>query len=89
MGAQADRLPHRGDCHSPRRPADALRCARVATRCPITTTAGTRTFACRTRLAPGAWVLVTQARAGSAVVASSRWRVKVGPRVNRLVPVTG
>ena len=61
--------------------------ARVATNCPITTAGTTRTFTCRTRLGTGAWTLITEARAGSTVVASISRRVVV--KAARRTAVTG
>jgi hypothetical protein len=51
--------------------------ARVITKCPITGQGSARVFTCSTRLGAGTWVLTTQARKGSTVVASTSRRVAV------------
>ena len=42
---------------------------RVATNCPITRKGVTRIYTCKARLGAGTWMLTTQAKAGSTVVA--------------------
>ena len=59
------------------RPAGIWANARVITKCPITVRGSTRVFACRTHLAAGAWVITTQARHGTTVLASVSRRVVV------------
>ena len=61
--------------------------ARVATRCPITSSGTQRTYRCSARLHAGRWTLVTQAKAGSTVIAQSVTRVRV--KGTRNLPVTG
>ena len=61
--------------------------ARVASNCPIATAGTSRTFTCRTRLGTGAWVLTTEARRGSVVVASTTKRVVV--KAAARTPVAG
>lgn len=60
---------------------------RVTTRCPITRSAGSRTYTCVVRLRSGAWTLTTRALAGSTVVAEALRRVRVGAATP--VAVTG
>jgi hypothetical protein len=59
--------------------------ARVAARCPITTSGGTRTFRCRLTLGSGRWTLVTQAKNASSVVAQSLRVVVVRRAAHRAV----
>ena len=59
--------------------------ARVAARCPITTSGGIRTFRCQLTLGRGRWTLVTQAKHGSSVVAQSLRVVVVRRAVHRAV----
>jgi len=59
--------------------------ARVAARCPITTSGGIRTFRCRLTLGRGRWTLVTQAKHDSSVVAQSLRVVVVRRAAHRAV----
>ena len=61
--------------------------ARVITKCSITTRGSKRVFACRARLSAGTWVITTQARNDTGVVASKVHRVVV--RAMTRTAVTG
>ena len=60
---------------------------RVATNCPITRKGVARTYMCKARLVAGTWMLTTQAKAGSTVVAQVATRARM--KATKRMAVTG